>query len=330
MKKQIFEKFRSINRKLHGVSLTNAKRKQNSSDNKVKKDFDNSLTISYNLMGNKILKFIPLFKDLDQTILKSGLKYNFKAYVSLTILTSLLVTIIVGVFLPITFFFLLNMSFVSALLFGIGGALFSFALSILGFYLYPVYCADKRKRELDDEMPFTVGYMSILATAGVSSEKIFSSISTLNDPLAASTEAKEVITNINLFGLDIISALEKVSSRTSSLRFKDIIEGIISTIHSGGDLGTYLRGKFESAMKLKKLSLKKYSDNLSVLSEVYVALLLTGPLILVILVSVMSALGGSDMGLLNPELLLSLLTYLAIPILGTIFLIILDTISPKW
>jgi len=338
MKNQISEKFRSINRKLHGVSLTNAKRKQNSSDNKVKKDFDNSLTISYNIMGNKILKFIPLFKDLDQTILKSGLKYNFKAYVSLTILSSLLITIIVGVFLPITFFFLLNMSLVSALLFGIGGALFSFALSILGFYLYPVYCADKRKRELDDEMPFTVGYMSILATAGVSSEKIFSSISTLNDPLAASTEAKEVITNINLFGLDIISALEKVSSRTSSLRFKDtsslrfkdIIEGIISTIHSGGDLGTYLRGKFESAMKLKKLSLKKYSDNLSVLSEVYVALLLTGPLILVILVSVMSALGGSDMGLLNPELLLSLLTYLAIPILGTIFLIILDTVSPKW
>ena len=330
MKKQIKEKFRSFTSKLQSVSSTFLKRKQYSSSNKITKDFDSSLTISYNLMGNKILKFIPLFKDLDQTILKSGLKYNFKAYVSLTILSSLLITLIVGVILPITLFFFLNMSVVSALLFGIGGALFSFAISIFGFYLYPVYRADKRKRELDDEMPFTVGYMSILATAGVSSEKIFSSISTLKDPLAASTEAKEVIANINLFGLDIISALEKVSSRTSSLRFKDIIEGIISAIHSGGDLGTYLRGKFESAMKLKKLSLKKYSDNLSVLSEVYVALLLTGPLILVILVSVMSALGGTDMGLLNPELLLSLLTYLAIPILGTIFLIILDTVSPKW
>ncbi len=330
MKKQIKEKFRSFTSKLQSVSSAFLKRRQYSSSNKIPKDFDSPLTISYNLMGNKILKFIPLFKDLDQTILKSGLKYNFKAYVSLTILSSLLITLIVGVILPITFFFFLNMSVVSALLFGIGGALFSFAISIFGFYLYPVYRADKRKRELDDEMPFTVGYMSILATAGVSSEKIFSSISTLKDPLAASTEAKEIIANINLFGLDIISALEKVSSRTSSLRFKDIIEGIISAIHSGGDLGTYLRGKFESAMKLKKLSLKKYSDNLSVLSEVYVALLLTGPLILVILVSVMSALGGTDMGLLNPELLLSLLTYLAIPILGTIFLIILDTVSPKW
>jgi len=330
MKNQIFEKFRSFNRKLHNVSSKFNKNKQYSSHAEEKKGLDKPLTISYNLMGTKILKFIPLFKDLDQTLLKSGLKYNFKAYVSLTILSSLLITFIVGVILPVTLFFFLNMSFVSALLFGVGGAMFSLALSIFGFYLYPVYCADKRKRELDDEMPFTIGYMSILATAGVSSEKIFSSISTLNDPLAASTEAKEVIANINLFGLDIISALEKVSARTSSLRFRDVIEGMISTIHSGGNLGTYLRTKFKSAMKLKKLSLKEYSDNLSILSEVYVALLLTGPLILVILVSVMSAIGGSDMGLLNPELLLSLLTYLAIPILGTIFLIILDTVSPKW
>jgi flagellar protein FlaJ len=219
---------------------------------------------------------------------------------------------------------------VSALLFGLGGALFSFVLSIIGFYLYPVYRADKRKRELDDEMPFAMGYMSILASSGVSSEKIFSSISTLNSPLAASTEAKEVIANINLFGLDVISSLENVSNRTPSQQFKDAIEGIISTIHSGGKLGAYLQSKFRSAMKLKKLSLKKFADNLAVLSEIYVALLLTGPLILVILVSVMSALGGGDMGLLNPELLLSLLTYLAIPVLATIFLIILDTVSPKW
>lgn len=304
--------------------------KQNSQNKESKKDLEKPLTFSYHLMGHKIAKFIPIFKDLDQTILKSGLKYNFKAYVSLTIISSLIISLAIGVSLPATLFFLLNMSFISALLFGFGSALFSFALSIIGFYMYPVYCADQRKRKLDDEMTFTMGYMSILATSGVSPEKIFSSISTLNSPLAASTEANEVLANINLFGLDIISSLEKVSARTSSLRFKDTLEGIISTIHSGGNLGTYLKAKFKSAMKLKKIDLKKYADNLSVLSEVYVALLLTGPLILVILVSVMSALGGGDMGLLNPELLLSLLTYLAIPVLGTIFLIILDAVSPKW
>jgi flagellar protein FlaJ len=148
-------------------------------------------------------------------------------------------------------------------------------------------------------------------------------------PLAASTEAKEVVKNINLFGLDVISALEKASSRTPSEKFRDIIEGMISTIHTGGNLGAFLREKFKTAMKLKKLNLKKYSDNLSVLSEVYVALLLTGPLLLVIMVAVMSVMGGG-LGILSPDLLLSLLTYLAIPVCAVIFLIILDSTSPKW
>jgi flagellar protein FlaJ len=83
-------------------------------------------------------------------------------------------------------------------------------------------------------------------------------------------------------------------------------------------------------MKLKRLSLKKYSDSLSVLSEVYVALLLTGPLLLVIMVSVMSVMGGGGLGILSPDLLLSLLTYLLIPVCAVVFLIILDSTSPKW
>jgi flagellar protein FlaJ len=295
-----------------------------------KTELEKPLSVAYQLMGNKSVRFMPLFKDLDQTLQKSGLRINFKAYVSLTILSSILITTAVAVVSPVLLVFVSNMPLASALLFGFGGALFSWALTVIGFYLYPVYCADKHKRELDDELPFTTGYMSILASAGVSPEKIFHSLSTLNVPLAASTEAKEVVKNINLFGLDVISALEKTSSRTPSEKFRDTIEGVISTIHTGGNLGTFLREKFRTAMKLKKLNLKKYSDNLSVLSEVYVALLLTGPLLLVIMVSVMSVLGGGGIGMLSPDFLLSLLTYMLIPVCAVIFLLILDATSPKW
>ena len=109
-----------------------------------------------------------------------------------------------------------------------------------------------------------------------------------------------------------------------------MIEGIISTIHTGGNLGAFLREKFKTAMKLRRLSLKKYSDSLAVLSEVYVALLLTGPLLLVIMLSVMSVLGGGGLGIFSSDLLLSLLTYIGIPVCAVIFLIILDSTSPKW
>jgi flagellar protein FlaJ len=334
MRKQITEKLKASKKRLEirlqTLSAKFSKQKSESPIEEAKMDFERPLSMAYQLMGDKTDRFMPLFKDLDQNLQKSGLKINFKAYVSLTILTSLFFAVSVAVALPALLFFVFNMALESALLFGFGGALFTWALSVFGFYLYPVYRADKHKRELDDELPFTTGYMAILASAGVSPEKIFYSLSSLSVPLAASAEAKEVVKNINLFGLDVISALEKTSSRTPSEKFRDAIEGVISIIHTGGNLGAFLRQKFKTAMKLKRLSLKKYSDNLSVLSEIYVALLLTGPLLLVIMVSVMSVLGGGDLGILSPELLLSLLTYLLIPVCAVIFLIILDSTSPKW
>lgn len=333
MTRQHFSKLRAsirqLSAKLRGLSVFSTKRTE-VGRKEAKMDLDKSLSFSYQLLGNKSARFLPLFRDLDQHLLKSGLRANFKAYVSLTLFASSLVTLSVAVATTLALFFGFSVPVGSALLFGVGSALFTWALSIVGFYLYPIYRADKHKRELDDELPFTTGYMSILASAGVSPEKIFSSLSNLNAPLAASSEAREVIKHVSLFGLDIISALEKASSRTPSEKFRDMIEGMISTIHTGGNLGGFLREKFKTHMRLKRVSLKKYSDSLSVLSEVYVALLLTGPLLLIIMLSVMSVLGGGGLGIFSSDLLLSLLTYIGIPVCAMIFLIILDSSSPKW
>jgi flagellar protein FlaJ len=159
---------------------------------------------------------------------------------------------------------------------------------------------------------------------------MFYSLATLSVPLAASSEALEIVQNVSLFGMDIISALEKASSRTPSMKLRDMIEGMISTIHTGGSLGAFLRERFKTHMKLKRVSLKKYANSLSMLSEVYVALLLTGPLMLIIMLSIMSVLGGGGLMGLSSDLLLSLLTYIGIPVCAILFLVILDSSSPKW
>lgn len=334
MRNQLFERLKvskkQLETRLQRLSAKSKKPNAEVPTKETKMDLEKLLAMAYQLIGDKSGRFLPLFKGLDQTLQKSGLRVNFKAYVSLTILVSFLITLPVAVATSVLLFFVFKVALGSVLLFGVGSALFSWAFAVIGFYLYPVYRADKHKRELDDELPFTTGYMAILASAGVSPEKIFYSISTLNVPLAASNEARDIIKNINLFGLDVISALEKASSRTPSEKLRDMIEGIISTIHTGGNLGAYLREKFKTAMKLRRLSLKKYSDSLAVLSEVYVALLLTGPLLLVIMLSVMSVLGGGGLGIFSSDLLLSLLTYIGIPVCAVIFLIILDSTSPKW
>ncbi len=286
-------------------------------------------SFSYGILGKRISRILPLFKDLDSNLERSGLKVNFKAYVSLTLLTSILLSSAALLSIPSLLTSVLHVPFPSAVLFGVGGSLFVSAFSVVGFYIYPIYRADKLRREIEDELPFTTGYMAILANAGVSYEKIFLSLSSLNVPLAVSNEAKNIVRDLNLFGLDIISALERASKRTSSVRFRQMVEGFISTIHSGGDLAAYLRGRSREYMKLKRISLSKFSDNLSILSEFYVALLVTGPLLLVVMLAVIAMLGGT-LGILDPTVLLSMLTYLGIPLSSIMFLIVLDAISPKW
>jgi flagellar protein FlaJ len=299
-------------------------------EKKNETDFEKLNGAAYQLMGEKIVRALPLFRDLDRNLQRAGLKFNFRAYVSLTVFTSIIASVSTGVAVPLVLFLVFHVALLPALLFGLGIGLLAFTSAIVGFYVYPLYRADKHKHELDDEMPFTMGYMAILASAGVSPEKIFYSLSSLKKPLAATSEAKDIMRHINLFGLDIISALEKTSSRTPSAKLQEILEGIISTMHSGGNLAGYLREKFKTYIKLRKLSLKKYADTLSMLSEVYVALLLTAPLLFVIMLSVMSVLGGGGIGGLSSDMLLRLITYLGIPVCALVFLVIVDSAAPKW
>ena len=287
-------------------------------------------SVAYHIIGERTTSILPLFKGLDTNLQKSGVRIPFRAYVSLTVLATITISLAVFVTVPCILFFVTKIPLIPALLFGVGAGMFTSAFSTLSFYAYPTYRADKHKRSLEDEMPFTIGYMAILTSAGVSPEKIFHSLSSLSLPLAVSTDAKDVVRDVNLFGKDIISALKEKSKMTPSERLREMLEGFISTIHSGGDSTAYLREKYRQCMKLKKISLKKFSDTLSVLAEFYVTLLLTGPLLLVVMLAIMSMLGGGNMGLLSPDLLLSLLTYLGIPLGAIMFLIILDAITPAW
>lgn len=315
------EKFRPITKKLEP--------RLRSWIEKVKLGITKPQVFAYNILGGKTAKLLPLFKDLDTNLEKSNIKINFKAYVSLTILSSLMASISTLILAPIIFHFLLGMPMLSALLFGLGISMLSGAFTIIGFYLYPIYKADNLKRKLEDELPFTTGYMTVLAGSGVTPEKIFLSIARMDVPLAITEESRRIVRDVELFGTDIISALEKASKRSPSEKFKNFLEGFIATIHSGGNLVSYLTERSRQYMELKKVALKKFADTLSILSEFYVAVLVAGPLLFVVMLSVMSMLGGGGIGILDPKLLLYLLTYIGIPISSIIFIIILDVISPR-
>ena len=158
---------------------------------------------------------------------------------------------------------------------------------------------------------------------------IWRSLAQIDASLAISNVARTIIRDIELFGFDALSALETTSKRTPSERFKELIEGFISVVYSGGNLVKYLRNRSQQYMKLKQITLKRFSDNLGVLAEFYVTLMVAGSLIFVVMLAVMSMLGTGGFGMLDSRLMLQLLTYIGLPIGSVVFLIILDMVSPK-
>lgn len=284
---------------------------------------------AYQLVGGRTVRLFPLFKDLDVSLKKSGMKFNFKAYVSTAILASLLLSASIMVVVPTLLFFIFNLSLFLSLLFGVGISLLAGAVTVMVFYAYPSYRADSLKRALENDLPFTASYMSILAGAGVPPDFIWRSLAQIDSSLAVSSVARNVVRDVELFGFDVISALENTSTRTPSEQFKELIEGFISVVHSGGNLVKYLRNRSQQYMKLKQIALKRFSDSLAVLAEFYVTLMVAGSLIFVVMLAVMAMLGGGGFGPLDSHLLLQLLTYLGLPIGSMIFLVILDMISPK-
>jgi len=266
---------------------------------------------------------------MDVNLLRSGMKTSFKAYVNLTVFFCLLLSLATLVLVPPFLSLFSRVPAFLSVLFGVGASLFVGVFVIVAFYVYPIYRADSFKRALEDGLPFTTGYMAILAGAGVPPASMIRSLARVDASLPVSDEARTIVRDMELFGADLLSALEASSKRTPSVKFKELLEGFIATIHSGGNLTKYLMERSRQFMRLKRINLKRFADTLGVLAEFYVALLVAGPLILVVMLAVMGMLGGSGSGLLNPRLLLYLLTYIGIPIGSIMFLILLDMISPR-
>ena len=285
---------------------------------------------AYQLVGERIARLLPLFKDVDVNLCRSELRISFKAYVSWTILASALISVSTLILIPSCLVLIGHLSLGLSMLFGIGGAMFAGAFTIIGFYSYPIFRADSLKRDIEGELPFTTSYMAILAGAVVSPNRIFASLTSPSVSPKISVEALTIMRDTELFGFDILSALENLSTRTPSAKFKEMLGGLIGTVHSGGNLASYLTNRSRQYMQLRKIELRRFSDTLSILGEFYITLLVAGPLIFVVMLAVMGILGGGGSGLMDPRLLLNLLTYVGIPLGSLSFLILLDMISPRW
>jgi flagellar protein FlaJ len=161
-------------------------------------------------------------------------------------------------------------------------------------------------------------------------ENIFRSLGRVGEEFGISKEVESIIRDIQLLGVDLHVALKKAAERSPSRGFAKLLDGIVTTSHMGGDLALYLREESEKYKRERMLNVKHFVDNLSLIAETYITFMVAGPLMLIIMLSVMSFIGGGvTLGNLDPMDLLNLMTFVFLPGGVGMMILIVDAMNPQ-
>jgi len=162
-------------------------------------------------------------------------------------------------------------------------------LIVSSYYLsLPDSRAKARARKIDILLPYVTNFIATMSSAGISPGEIFKRLSTVDLYGEIQKEAKKIAKEIYIMGVDSITALKHAIERSPSRKFKDFIQGIISTIQSGSDLNKYFKNIVDKYMQEDLLERRKNLESLAIIAEIFVISVIAFPLFLVIIISTMS------------------------------------------
>jgi flagellar protein FlaJ len=214
---------------------------------------------------------------------------------------------------------------VFSVLVGVLAAFSSFATC----YVYPIFGISTRGRKIDANLPLIANFMSVLASSGMPPERIVRSLANVGDEFHVGEEARRIIADIELMGLDLKVALKNASLRSPSKKFGSMLDGVVTTTHMGGDLASYLRDEADKYKKARLQTMKGFLENLGTIAEAYISLMIALPLALIVMLSVMSFIGGGAMiGNVEPQVLLTIITFVVTPAGVGILLLLVDSVTP--
>ncbi len=195
------------------------------------------------------------------------------------------------------------------------------------FYAYPFLKIKERRRNIMTNMPFGINHMAAVATSGVPPVSMFELISASREYGEIGIEVKKIVDFINIFGYDLLTAIRTVAATTPSQPFKEFLEGMVSTIETGGDLDRYLRQEADQAALTYNLERQRYNETVSTYSDIYTGLLIAAPLFFIAAMALVNLLGGS-LGGIGVDVVMAVGAYLVIPLLNVGFLLFLQVTQP--
>ena len=201
---------------------------------------------------------------------------------------------------------------------------------IVGFLVVPMNNSSDRASGLEREMPFAAAYISVMSSGGIAPYSSFKRLTQVDLMPAMSKEARDIIKDVEIFGVDPLSALDIASKKTPLDIFKDFLGGYASTVIIGGDIGHYLERKAEDIFRIRALRVKAAAERLGMLLETFIIVMVMMSLCFYILFAVNGIQSGSNASSdISQYSGILLYTYIFTPMLSMLFVYLAHSMQPK-
>lgn len=267
------------------------------------------------------LPTLPGYRDAYE---QAGLPLIFESYLSTAFLLSFIVTL-PTVALSLVFE---NRTLRLPLLLSTAGSVVlgfvAFAVSLLIWLLYPLGRRRSFKSKLERQLAYSFGILGALAASGIGVERLFERLAaTETNPVLAEL-ARRFLRDVKVFGLDTESALHEVAVHSPSLAFSKMLDSMAVAYRTTGSMHDLVMFESTRLFSEKKDKLKKNVSDLALMSELYITLVVVGPIIFIVMLTIFIFLPTSST-LPSPTILINILVFLGIPSISSAFILLLDS-----
>jgi flagellar protein FlaJ len=281
---------------------------------------------SIRLFGKVVDQNMETFKSLKVYLAGSEIRVLLRTWASMILFTTMLFYFVcLGTVALVGY--ILQLELVALIYYVIFLPVLLSSFVFMFFYIYPIQKSKTIRKSIDNNLPFALAHMNAIVSSGIPPEFMFDLLTGFKEYGNVATQSGRIVRNIKSFGMSSVDAINDVAKRTPSPAFRQILNGITSTIEKGGDLTSFLKEMSEKALFDYRMKREKYIKTLSTYADIYTAFMITAPLMMLSVLVMMSIVGGQVLGF-GIEEILFLITWIIIPSMNVGFLIFVHITYP--
>lgn len=180
-----------------------------------------------------------------------------------------------------------------------GGATASTVAALSGLtvwyalYWSPKFAVTIRRQKIDYTLPHAIVFMYAMSHGGMTLFEVIKQTAAADDAYGeVAMEFDMVVRDVELYGNDLITAIRNARNTTPSENFEQFLDDMLSALDSGADMPSFFSEQSDTYLDRSKEEQEGFLETLGVMSEVFVSVLVAGPLFFVVLMIIISLLDG--------------------------------------